>query len=312
MFALLTFFSVTFLAIAIAVVIGSMTLQKGTTPETQIGVEEDSALLRTEQLSTISIWHALLEKFDFAERMQKQILQAELNWSVGRLTLSMLLAGTLSLAALWPIKFIPHWAPLAVSAIGCAAPWAYVLWKRNRRFRKLQENLPDALDSMSRAMRAGYPFGAALEMVVSEAAPPVSTEMRKMSAEVNLGMPWSQALENLCKRVPLAEVHLFAAAVQLHSRTGGKLSEVLQQLAENMRESVALEGEVRALSAHGKLTGYILTALPFFIGGLMLFVSPTYMNALFAHPSGGTLITAAVICLVLAQIVIRKIVDIKL
>jgi tight adherence protein B len=124
-------------------------------------------------------------------------------------------------------------------------------------------------------------------------------------------MGWPQALEDLGRRVPLLEVNLFIAAVQLHSRTGGKLSEVLSGLAENMREGISLQGEVRSLAAHGKLTGIILTVLPIGIAIMMLIVSPGYMQTLFNHPYGKNLITAAVVCLVLAQLIIRKIVDIK-
>src|SRR5439155_16106006 len=111
-------------------------------------------------------------------------------------------------------------------------------------------------------------------------------------------MGWPRALENLGKRVPLLEVNLFSAAVILHSRTGGRLSEVMVTLAENMREAIAIQGEVRALSAHGKLTGAILTILPIGIAGMMLIVSPQYMVVLINHPWGGDLIAAAIACLV--------------
>jgi tight adherence protein B len=168
------------------------------------------------------------------------------------------------------------------------------------------------LDSLARALRAGYPLSAAMEMIAAETAPPVSVEMRRTSAEANLGRGWPHALESLAKRVPLVEVNMFIAAVQLHARTGGKLSEVIGGLAENMREALALQGEVRSLSAHGKLTGMILTILPVGIAIMMMVVSPGYMQALFNHPWGKNLIAAAVICLVLAHFVIRKIVDIQI
>ena len=142
------------------------------------------------------------------------------------------------------------------------------------------------LDSLARALRAGYPLSAAMEMIATETAPPVSGEMRRTSAEANLGRGWPHALENLGQRIPLLEVNLFIAAVQLHARTGGKLSEVMGGLAENMRESIALQGEVRSLAAYGKLTGMILTILPIGIAIMMMFVSPGYMQVLFNHPMG--------------------------
>jgi tight adherence protein B len=150
-----------------------------------------------------------------------------------------------------------------------------------------------------------------MDMIAAETVPPVSVEMRKTAAEANLGMGWPRALDNLGRRIPVLEVNLFIAAVQLHARTGGKLSEVLGGLAENMREAISLQGEIRSLAAHGKLTGLILTILPIAIAIMMMIVSPGYMEVLFHHPWGKNLITAAVVMLVLAHFVIRKIVDIK-
>jgi tight adherence protein B len=105
---------------------------------------------------------------------------------------------------------------------------------------------------------------------------------------------------------------MFAAAIQMQTRTGGKLNEVLAKLAENMRESTALKGEVRALAAHGKMTGTVLTVLPIVIAGMMMVVNPSYLGVLFYHPYGKYLISAAIVCLVLAHVVIRRIVDIKI
>jgi tight adherence protein B len=171
---------------------------------------------------------------------------------------------------------------------------------------------PDVLDSLARALRAGYPISAALEVVANDAEEPIATEMRRVAVEANLGMGWQRALQNLGERMPLLEVNLFASAVTLHSRTGGKLSEVISDLANTMREGLALQGEVRALAAHGKLTGAILTVLPIGIAGMMLVVSPGYMLVLYNYEWGKTMIAAAVGCLVAAHFVIRKLVDIKL
>jgi tight adherence protein B len=197
------------------------------------------------------------------------------------------------------------------AAVAAIAPYSYILHLRDRRFRKFSENFPDVLDSLSRALRAGYPLSASMDMIAMETVAPVSTEMRKTSAEANLGVGWNRALENLGQRVPLLEVNLFISAVELHARTGGKLSDVMSNLAENMRESISLQGEIRSLAAHGKLTGLILTILPLVIAGMMMYVSPNYMEVLYNHPYGKNLITAAVVCLVVAHFVIRRIVDIK-
>jgi tight adherence protein B len=272
-------------------------------------VPDESTLFRDERLSSFNFWDTLLARFDFIEILRARIVQAEMEWSVGRVTSMMLLLATTSLAI--TVKLLPPLGALAASCAAAYAPYGYVLYRRNKRFLKFRENFPDALDSLARALRAGYPLSAAMEMVASETLPPVSAEIRKTSAEANLGMGWPQALENLGRRMPLLEVNLFTSAVALHARTGGKLSEVLGGLAENMREGLALQGEVRSLAAHGRLTGVILTILPIGIAVMMMVVSPTYMLVLINHPWGKDLIAAAVMCLVLAHVVIGKIVEIK-
>ena len=308
------FFVVIFLLAAITVTVAWMGFLKTTAEESDAArrdleaADDNSPLFRSGRLSTLNFWDSLLTRFDFVEAMQIRIAQADLNWSVGRVTLAMLLCGTIALLIL--VKWATGWA-LAGAALAAFAPYSYILRKRDQRFLRFRENFPDALDSLARALRAGYPLSASMEMIASETLPPVSAEIRQTAAEANLGMGWPQALDNLSRRMPLLEVNLFTAAVQLHSRTGGKLSEVLGGLAENMREAIALQGEVRSLAAHGKLTGAILTILPIVIVIMMLIVSPGYMQVLFDHPMGKNLITAAIVCLVLAHIAIRKIVDIK-
>jgi len=270
---------------------------------------EGSPLLQSGRLSSITFWDTILARFDFGAVLQSHLDQADLRWSVGRVTSMMLLVGVIVLAVL--MRLVPLWAALLGTAASILAPYGYVSRCRTRRFQKFRENFPDALDSLARALRAGYPLSAGMEMIANETAPPVAGELRRTSAEANLGRGWPQALENLGKRVPLLEINLFIAAVQLHARTGGKLSEVMSGLAENMREANALQGEVRALAAYGKLTGLILTILPVGIALMMMFVSPGYMQVLFNDPTGKNLIAIAIGCLILAHFVIRKIVDIK-
>jgi tight adherence protein B len=313
--SILAFFVLTFALAAIVVAISWMAFLKTRAEETEAergeleAADESGPLIREERLSTINFWDNLLARFDFMEILRTRIAQADLDWSVGRVTIAMALAGTVAFVLFY--RFI-GFVPAAVAAVLAAiAPYGYILHLRNKRFLKFAEHFPDVLDSLSRALRAGYPLSASMDMIAGETAPPVSAEMRKTAAEANLGVGWNRALENLAQRVPLLEVNLFIAAVALHSRTGGKLSDVMSALAENMRESIALRGEIRSLAAHGKLTGLILTILPIVIAAMMMYVSPGYMEVLYNHPYGKNLITAAVVCLILAHFVIRRIVDIK-
>jgi len=313
--SILAFFVLTFLLASIAVAISWMAFLKSRAEESDAeqgeqGLGGDAApLMRTERLSTINFWDNLLARFDFMEIVKTRIAQADLDWSVGRVTIAMALAGTV--AFLIVFRFLGFLPALVAAILAALAPYGNILRLRNKRFRKFSENFPDVLDSLSRALRAGYPLSASMDMIAAETVAPVSTEMRRTSAEANLGVGWNRALDNLGKRVPLLEVNLFISAVELHARTGGKLSDVMSQLAENMREALALQGEIRSLAAHGKLTGLILTILPILIAGMMMYVSPGYMEVLYHHPYGKNLITAAVVCLILAHFVIRKIVDIK-
>jgi tight adherence protein B len=315
--SVLAFFVVVFLLATISLAIAWLLFLKrkaeeGEAAQGESGEEagENSPLFRSDRLSTLDFWDSLLARFDFIEILKTRIVQADRDWSVGRVTLTMLLAGTVTLVLAG--KFLSWWAALLAAAAVALAPYAYILRLRRKRFDKFREGLPDVLDSLARALRAGYTLGAAMETVAAEASPIVAAEIRRTSAEANLGMGWSRALENMSRRFPLLEVNLFAAAVQLHARTGGKLSEVMAGLAETMREALSLRGEVRALAAHGRMTGAILTILPVGIAGMMMIVSPQYMQILYHHPWGKNLIAAAIVCLVLAHFVIRKLVDIEI
>jgi len=308
--SILAFFAAIFLLAAITVAVAWMGFVKQTGEAEAAQEDGNSTLFRDERLSSLNFWDSLLARFDFIEILKVRMAQANLEWSVGRVTSLMLLCG--ALAGFLLLKIVPVWAAFA-GAVGVAfLPYGYILRARDKRFRKFREAFPDVLDSMARALRAGYALPAAVDMVASDAPEPISTELKKASAEANLGMGWERALENLARRVPVLEVNIFISAVVLHARTGGKLGEVLSGVAENMREAISLQGEVRALAAHGKLTGVILTALPLVIALMMIIFSPGYMQTLYYHPWGKTLIAGAIGCLVLAQLVIRKIVDIKI
>src|SRR5678816_2434623 len=254
MLSILAFFAAIFLLAAITVAVAWMGFVKQTA-EAEVAAQDDpdfeapagdSRLFRNEQLSSFSFWDNLLARFDFIEILKARMAQAELDWSVGRVTALMLFCGTAS--GLLLLRIVPVWGALAGAIAVAFLPYGYILRAREKRFRAFRDAFPDVLDSMARALRAGYPLPAAVDMVAADSPEPICTELKKASAEANLGMGWSRALENLARRVPILEVNVFISAVVLHSRTGGKLGEVLTGVAENMRESVSLQGEVRALA----------------------------------------------------------------
>jgi len=310
---ILIVFAMTFLISAVATGIGILVMESRHTQFGGAGGALMAAvpplLLQQQRLSTISLWQELLQRFDFVEKMKLRIAQAGLRWSVGRVTLMMLLLGTGSAALL----FAMNWQTLALfAAIGAGfAPYGYVLHRRRKRLQKMEEQFPDVLESLSRALRAGHSFGPAMELVAGETAEPLAHETLRACEEWKLGLAWNVALENLARRVPILEVRLFVAAVTLQSRFGGTLTEILEQLATAVRDSIALRGEVRAISAQGRLTGMVLTALPIVLAGIMCFTSPLYISVLWGHPDGKYLISAALVLLALGHFAIRRIVDIK-
>jgi tight adherence protein B len=310
-------FLTTFLAAGLAVLVGWFALQRMGAERLAEDVsehllDESPRVLKDEALSSISLWANLLERSDLVRIMRRHLEQADLSWSVGRVTMLMLLASSVALAIAMREDRIPGIVAVLIAVLVGFLPYLYIARRRAKRFRQFEENFPDALDSLARALRAGHTFAAGMEIVAQECEAPVSAELRKTAAEANLGNSWEHALANLSERMPLLEVSMFAAAVQMQTRTGGKLNEVLAKLAENMREATSLRGEVRALAAHGKMTGAVLTVLPLVIAGMMMVVNPSYLTILFYHPYGKFLICGAILCLVLAHVVIRRIVDIKI
>ena len=314
-FVLVVFVS-SFLLAAIAVMIASLVMQRqqagGGALQPEAEFEDSPAILKLDSVSSITLWGNLLNQFDFVEGMRARITQSELSWSVGRLTAMMLLTGAFSLAMLSELGWLPFWMELLVACAAASVPYVYVLRRRAKRFRQFEQQFPDALDFLARSLRAGHPLPISLEMLSHEEAPPLSTEMRITAEERKLGLPLDQALDNLARRMPLLNVRLFVAAVKLQSRTGGKLGEVLGGLAETMREAAAVQGEVRALAAHGRATGMVLTALPIAIAIMMQAVNPGYLDILFETATGLEMVVVCLVALVAAHFVIRKIVDVQL
>jgi tight adherence protein B len=310
------FFVFVFLIALIVVAVASQIMDRQTRLAEQLDgsvpePENSPLLLREDEVSSISAFARFLQNFDFIDVIRAKTAEADLDWSVGRVCAMILLCGAISSAVLTSISWMPLAAAIFFSLIAALSPYFYILRLRRRKLEKFEKLFPEALDSLVRAVRAGHPFAAGMEVLAGEALRPVATEMRKTLDEWKLGMSWNQALDNLTKRVPLTDVSVFVAAVKLQMRTGGRLGEVLSRLAESMRESGAIQGEVRALAAHGKTTGFVLSALPVGIALVMFYVNPDQMLILLNSQLGRNLIAGAVFCLVVAHVIIRQIVNIR-
>lgn len=299
-------FGLTFLFVGISVVAVWLYLERS--PQST-----DSAphILRTDALSAIGVLSALLEQLHITERLKRQIREADLNWSAGRLVLLMLTTFALTLAVLLRWDFVPWWGAIGVAIAAGAAPWMRVRQKRAQRLAAVEAQLPEALDFISRALIAGHSLPMSLELLADEIGAPLASDLRKTVDEYNLGLSMDRSLENLSDRVPSVDIRFFTSAIGTQSRTGGNLHDLLENLAETIRERGTLKGQVKAMTANGRMTALILSALPFVIAGVMMLVNAEFFMILVKHPTGKTLLFLALCSQVAAFFVIRKIVDIR-
>jgi tight adherence protein B len=196
-------------------------------------------------------------------------------------------------------------------AAGFSLPFLYLRIKRGRRLRAFEEAFPEALDLMARALKAGHAFATGLKMVADEMPEPVGPEFRKTFDEQNFGLPLKDALTSLTVRIPILDVRFFSTAVMIQRETGGNLAEILENLAHVVRERFKILRQVRVYTAHGRLTGYVLLALPVFLMIALAFINPDHMNLLFREPIGHTLLGAAAIMQVIGYFWIRHVVKIE-
>jgi tight adherence protein B len=255
----------------------------------------------------------VLAYFNLAGRAEAAIKQSGLDWTLERLLLAMGMSGVGGgfLGVLF-LKALPTAAAaLLMGGLFLMLPYLFVLHKRSKRMGAFEEQLPDGLDFLARSMRAGHAFSISLEMMSDEMPDPLGMEFRTLFNEQNLGAPIDLALKNLTERVPLVDVRFFASAVMMQRQTGGNLSEILTRLAYVIRERFRLKGQVRAASAHGRMTAAILTAMPIVTMFALLVVAPGYLQGMAADPDGRYLIAGCIVAQVIGNLCIRKIIRIK-
>jgi tight adherence protein B len=190
-------------------------------------------------------------------------------------------------------------------------PWWRVSSRRNARVERIERQFPEALDLMSRSMRAGHAFPSAVKMVADEMPEPLGRDFRTLFDEMNYGVPANEALAHLADRVPLPDVSYFVVAVMIQRESGGNLSELLDNIANIVRQRLKLHGEVRTLSAEGKLSAYILTALPFGVILVVNLVNPEFMKVLWTDPMGIRMVGVALFLMLLGILWMRQIVRIR-
>ena len=195
--------------------------------------------------------------------------------------------------------------------VGAVAPFMWLLRRRSARLNRFEEQFPEALDLLSRAIRAGHAFQTAMGMVADEMPDPVGPEFKRTFDQQNYGLPLREALNELADRLKLIDVRFFVTAVLIQRDTGGNLSEILDNLAHVVRERFKIKRQVRVHTAHGRFTGWVLLALPVFLAIALSFINPDHMQALFHERLGQQMLMAAIVMQAVGYIWIRQVIKIE-
>jgi tight adherence protein B len=222
----------------------------------------------------------------------------------------MMLAIAAVVAFLATFTHLPY-AAVVGGAVGALLPFLWLRHRRSSRLKKFEEQFPEALDLLSRAIRAGHAFQTALGMIGDDLSPPVGPEFKKTFDEQNFGLPLRDVLNQLSERVPILDVRFFATAVLIQRDTGGNLAEILDNLAHVVRERFKIRRQVRVHTAHGRFTGYVLLALPAALAIALSFINPEHMQVLFREHMGQMMLVTAMVMQVVGFLWIRHVIKIE-
>ncbi|WP_153108953.1 type II secretion system F family protein [Propionivibrio limicola] len=268
------------------------------------------SILKQRVLSRSEGFQRLLLMLPHVHSLDRIIVQSGVSMTVGDLMLlTLLLCGA--------GFFVPVYAGRGIlfgivgGLVLASLPILYIVHARTQRMQRMETQLPDAIDLMGRAMRAGHAFPNALKMVGDEMSDPIGTEFRTLFDEINYGVKLEDALLNLLERVPSTDLQYFVVALLIQRETGGNLAELLDNIAAIVRARLKLMGEIRTLSAEGKLSAWILSLLPFATAILINVVNPGFMKVLWTDPFGLNLVYAAVALMVFGIWWMRKIIKIR-
>jgi tight adherence protein B len=285
------------------------TLDSALATDTPIERSQTVNLRKNEEFSSIPWLNQKLLQFDLAPRLQNLLYQADLTWTPGRLLLTSGVCFAVGGALIfWRLSSI---LLALLAGLACSgAPFVLVLFKRRKRLDKFQEMLPEAIDLMVSALRAGHSLVAAMGSVARECADPVGCEFKTCFEEQNYGLELKTALDNTINRVPLQDLRIVATAIMIQKESGGNLAEVLDKTSHVIRERFRLKRQVATHTAQGRMTGAVLTLLPLVLGVALYFVNPTMMSILWTTPVGVKLLWVSGSMIVVGGLLIRKIVNV--
>ena len=267
-------------------------------------------LRKSDKLSTIPWLNHRLLKLQIGPLLRGLLAQADLKWTVGGMLSMCLLCFVVPAYVLyWRTGSVP--LALLVGAFLGFMPIAIAMFKRSKRFGKFEKGLPEALDMMVSALRAGHSLIAAMGLVARESPDPIGTEFRICFEEQNYGLEMKTAIDNLLNRIPMQDLRIVATAIMIQKETGGNLAEVLDKTSWVIRERFRLKRQVATHTAQGRMTGIVLTLLPIILGIALYFVNPTLMSILWTRPIGIKLLWVASIMIVIGGLIIRHIVNME-
>ena len=271
------------------------------TPQVQL-------LLKTEPTGNYSFLNAMLQDFALPRAIQVKIIQADMDTT----SLTVLLSSAALAAAGFGVVYL--WVSvLAIQLVAAAAmayvPFGLITFKAARRMKKFNDGLPDAIDMMSRALRAGHSMTASINVIAEQAAEPVKTEFSEVFKQQNFGLPIREAMGQMLERVPSQDLRVMVTGVLVQKETGGNLVEILDRTAHTIRERLRIQGEIRTHTAQGRLTGYILCALPIVMLVVINFLNPGYSKVLTDTPTGHTIAYIGIGLLIVGGLIIRHIIN---
>jgi tight adherence protein B len=286
-------------------------LRKRLKRPTAKSVITEALLKDKERLSDVGAFEVVLGSLGrVTGPMQRTVAQSGLQITVSTILLASACAAGLAYIGVTRVFHVPL-VGLAAAILAALMPYQFVKMARNRRMLKFEEQFPEAIDLLARALRAGHALTTGLSMVGDEMADPVGPEFRLLFDQQNFGMPLPQALKAFADRIPILDARFFVTAVLTQRDAGGNLSEVLDNLSSIIRDRFRVKRQVRVISAHGRITGWILSALPVGLALFFAFTSPETYRKFYTDPLGIKMIVFALGLQVVGVFVIRKIVQIE-
>jgi tight adherence protein B len=263
------------------------------------------------QLSNVRGLQALLSRANgLSGPLDRMVTQSGLKITVGTVLMA---SALLACVGYLLVKWLTYYTYLGLAAAPPFAmlPFLYVRRARMKRLDTFEEQFPEAIDLMARALRAGHAFPTGLLMVAEETPNPVAAEFKLVYDRQNFGMPMGDALKGMADRVPILDAKFFATAVLTQRETGGNLAEILDNLSTVIRDRFKVKRQVRVLTAHGRITGWILAALPPSLAVILTFVSPDHMKTMISDPLGVQMMVVGGTMQVIGTLIIRKLVQIR-